>query len=73
MRCHLRYRHPVTHNEFYFVDFRCSDNDELRPVGCMRHRVRFATIFETKHDAMVVALELVLLGFIDVRVVKADA
>lgn len=72
LRVLLKYRHPVTGNYYYFVDYRRLDNGDLKPVGCMRYRRRNAMVFETKRDAKPVFEYLVSIGYSAVRMVKSD-
>lgn len=65
MKCSVRYRHPVTRNEYYFVDFRPSDG-ELKPVGRMPYKREWATVFSTKHEAKKVRDHLLAMGYLDV-------
>ena len=65
MKCKVEYRHPVTGNYYYFVDFREVDGS-LKPVGCFRHPISYsrnATIFSTKQEAMKVVHFLRSLGY----------
>ena len=63
MSYYLKYRHPVTGNEYYFVDL-CLDGDKLRPVGCFPYRRhRFATVFHIEEDVIKVFKYLLFLGY----------
>lgn len=73
LRVLLKYRHPVTGNCYYFVDYRRSDSGDLRPVGCMAYRKQNAMVFETKRDARPVVVHLASLGYLAVRTVKYNA
>lgn len=70
MSYRVKYRHPVTGNVYYFVDYRRSDSGALRPVGCMALHIQKAMIFETERDAMPVAVDLAWNGYRSVKVVK---
>ena len=57
MKCRLAYRHPVTGNRYYFVDFKVKDGI-LFPVGCFMSSLRYsrrAMVFANKSEAKKVA------------------
>ena len=62
MKCCVKYTHPANGNTWYFKDLRNVDG-VLRPVGYMRYRRHLATVFHTKHDAMVLVNFLKSIGY----------
>lgn len=62
MKCCVEYTHPINGDTWYFCDLRDVDG-VLKPVGCMGHRKRFATIFHKKRDAEILAKYLRSLGY----------
>lgn len=65
----VRYRHPLTRNVYYFVDFRSSDG-ELKPVGRVPYRKARATVFSSKREAEKVCDYLSSMGYLDVATTR---